>query len=366
MGALTSKTYTYKSRPWELRSKDTISLKDPFLPLIRAYVGQKQILRILPVVGEEEWLSDNSRFFESQRFTTSCVIKLVILSEYNINRVFLSEIETFQRKLSLKETLISMALDIENKKELSIIVGAETDITVLSAIRKFDNLKEILKINVFNPTAQQEISNTIITEEDLKNHTIILMTPTKEISPLFDVKLQDFIDEGGELISFHIPESADDVLSHLGASKNTLHKILSGRVLTKLPPLFIIPDYLKSIIPTTFKTFILGKPVDNCFFGNYEKSNFKSSSNILNLDADLHMIEDSMKNTYLISPSYLKLKTNQIYIPALSFWNENRLYKTMFNEIHRSYAVLLFKNSANAMVDFLTLFHVFLQKRLQK
>jgi NADH dehydrogenase/NADH:ubiquinone oxidoreductase subunit G len=51
VGALTLKTYAYKARPWELRSKDTISLKDLFLPPIRIYLMKNQILRILPMMG---------------------------------------------------------------------------------------------------------------------------------------------------------------------------------------------------------------------------------------------------------------------------------------------------------------------------
>lgn len=30
MGALTSKLYTYKARPWEIKSQETISIQDPF------------------------------------------------------------------------------------------------------------------------------------------------------------------------------------------------------------------------------------------------------------------------------------------------------------------------------------------------
>lgn len=355
MGALTSKSYTYKSRPWELRSKDTISLKDPFFPLIRAYMGQQQILRILPVVDEEEWLSDASRFFSSEKIITSCLTKLTLLSEYNIEGRILSEESTYPRRLTFNETMMSLLIDIEREKGLSIILGPESDITVMSAIRKFDSLKKIFKINVINPFAQREINNTRLTLENLKKHSVFLMTSINEIAPLLNVQIQDFVDEDGELFTFNVEESRYMEASHLGSSYKTLEKILSGRILTKLPPLFIIPYYLKSVIPLKFKTFVLGNPVDNCFFVTKKNFSLGQGTNILNLDGYLKIKDNVNRNTYVISPSTSYVKAYQIYIPVLSFWNENRVYKNMFQKINRSYSVLLFKNSSKAMVDFLNL-----------
>ncbi len=64
VGALTSKPYQSRSRPWELTKTESIDVMDALGSAIRVDSRGKEVLRILPRVNEainEEWISDKTR-----------------------------------------------------------------------------------------------------------------------------------------------------------------------------------------------------------------------------------------------------------------------------------------------------------------
>lgn len=65
VGALTSKPYAFKSRPWELRKTESIDVLDAVGANIRIDSRNSQVLRIMPRLNEavnEEWINDKTRF----------------------------------------------------------------------------------------------------------------------------------------------------------------------------------------------------------------------------------------------------------------------------------------------------------------
>ena len=65
VGALTSKPYAFKARPWELRKTESIDVMDAVGSNIRVDARGREIMRILPRNNDnvnEEWISDKSRF----------------------------------------------------------------------------------------------------------------------------------------------------------------------------------------------------------------------------------------------------------------------------------------------------------------
>ncbi len=65
VGALTSKPYAFKARPWELTKTESIDVHDAIGSNIRVDVKGREVLRILPRLHEdvnEEWISDRTRF----------------------------------------------------------------------------------------------------------------------------------------------------------------------------------------------------------------------------------------------------------------------------------------------------------------
>ena len=65
VGALTSKPYEFKARPWELRKTETIDAMDAVGSSIRVDARGREVMRILPRTHDdvnEEWISDKTRF----------------------------------------------------------------------------------------------------------------------------------------------------------------------------------------------------------------------------------------------------------------------------------------------------------------
>ncbi|MBI04818.1 MAG: NADH-quinone oxidoreductase subunit G [Pelagibacteraceae bacterium] len=65
VGALTSKPYSFKSRPWELTKTETYDVFDGIGSSIRVDTIGKKVMRVLPRINEEtneEWISDKTRF----------------------------------------------------------------------------------------------------------------------------------------------------------------------------------------------------------------------------------------------------------------------------------------------------------------
>ena len=92
VGALTSKPYSFKARPWEIQSIETIDILDSLGTNIRIDTRDLNIMRILPRINEElnqEWISDKTRFsfdaFFLQRIQSPAVI---ITSNYIYNLLF--------------------------------------------------------------------------------------------------------------------------------------------------------------------------------------------------------------------------------------------------------------------------------------
>lgn len=65
VGALTSRPYAFKGRPWELSKHESIDVLDAVGSNIRIDVRGNEIMRILPRLNEEineEWISDKTRY----------------------------------------------------------------------------------------------------------------------------------------------------------------------------------------------------------------------------------------------------------------------------------------------------------------
>jgi NADH-quinone oxidoreductase subunit G len=65
VGALTSKPYMFKARPWELKKTESIDVMDAVGSNIRVDTRGREVMRILPRLNEdvnEEWISDKTRY----------------------------------------------------------------------------------------------------------------------------------------------------------------------------------------------------------------------------------------------------------------------------------------------------------------
>lgn len=80
VGALTSKPYAFRARPWELYHTETVDVMNGLGSNIRVDARGLQVMRILPRLNDdinEEWIDDKSRFacdgLSTQRLTTPLI-----------------------------------------------------------------------------------------------------------------------------------------------------------------------------------------------------------------------------------------------------------------------------------------------------
>lgn len=80
VGALTSKPYAFRARPWELKRTETIDVMDALGSNVRVDTRGIEVMRVLPRLNDdinEEWISDKSRFacdgLKTQRLTTPLI-----------------------------------------------------------------------------------------------------------------------------------------------------------------------------------------------------------------------------------------------------------------------------------------------------
>lgn len=80
VGALTSKPYAFRARPWELQHTETVDVLNGLGSNIRADARGLEVMRILPRLNDdinEEWIDDKSRFacdgLQTQRLTTPLI-----------------------------------------------------------------------------------------------------------------------------------------------------------------------------------------------------------------------------------------------------------------------------------------------------
>lgn len=80
VGALVSKPYAFRARPWELQHTETVDVLDALGSNIRVDARGLQVMRIVPRLNDdinEEWINDKSRFacdaLSTQRLTTPLI-----------------------------------------------------------------------------------------------------------------------------------------------------------------------------------------------------------------------------------------------------------------------------------------------------
>jgi NADH-quinone oxidoreductase chain G len=129
VGALTSKPYAFLSRPWELKSTESIDLFDSIHSNIRIDTRGYDIMRVLPRLNElinEEWISDKVRF----SFDGFSVQRLTVPLAKNDQGVF------YPIKWSQAIETISKKLHSSKANSIGFSVGSMCDLESLADLKQ--------------------------------------------------------------------------------------------------------------------------------------------------------------------------------------------------------------------------------------
>ena len=203
VGALTSKPYQFKARPWELKRTDSIDIFDAIGSNIRIDSRAQEILRVTPRANDlinEEWITDKVRFnydgYYQQRIDQPYIRKNGKLEP-----------------VSWPDAIKSLKQKLKQSKPLSVI-GDQVDIETGYAVKKF--MKNFGENNVECRTDNQAIIhnniesirfNTPLTEIENTDLIILGGTNPRIEAPIINHKIFKAYNNFAEI--FNIGENLD-------------------------------------------------------------------------------------------------------------------------------------------------------------
>ena len=195
VGALTSKPYKFKARPWELKRTDSIDIFDGVGSNIRIDSRAEEILRITPRVNEEvneEWITDKVRFnydaYYNQRIDKPYIKKGPKLIESNWS----DALDVLKKKLE--------------KSSPFALVGPHTDLETGYAVKKFmsnfgPNRVEVRTDNqtILNENPMSYIFNSSILEVEESDLIILIGVNPKLEAPIINYKILKSYNKGNDV-----------------------------------------------------------------------------------------------------------------------------------------------------------------------
>ena len=274
VGALTSKPYQFKARPWELKRTDSIDIFDSVGSNIRVDSRAEEILRVTPRTNEfinEEWISDKVRFnydgYYQQRIDTPYIRKNQKLSSS-----------------SWEESLKILKNKLKSLKPLALI-GEHVDLETGYAINKF--MSNFGKDNVECRTDNQAILenldsyrfNTPLNEIENSDLIILLGTNPKIETPIINHKIFKAYNNNSRIFNIGENISLNYQTEYLGDKLSNLNNEKLIKALKKSSnPLIIIGSAflnkikniktLKSIFSFADKYNVITKDKNNLNFLN--------------------------------------------------------------------------------------------------
>ena len=141
VGALTSKSYTFKARPWELKSIETIDLTDSVGSNVYVNFNNSSILRVLPKLNSEineNLISDKARFSFDSHFSHN---RLNNALDYKVNEITCNE---------NSKTLLKALKDLVLKNKSLILISDDLNFECLNFLKKLCVIYPNTKVRAIN------------------------------------------------------------------------------------------------------------------------------------------------------------------------------------------------------------------------
>lgn len=158
VGALTSKPYAFKARPWEVRSMESIDLSDGLGSNVYIHSVDSDIIRILPKYNSEineTIISDKARYFNDST------------SSYNLLTNFFFYNNNEKKSISSLSHTVDLCKHLLNKKRVLIIGSEELNFETLSLARKISFMNPKVSFRVVNSAEKRLKTNVFINRLNL-------------------------------------------------------------------------------------------------------------------------------------------------------------------------------------------------------
>lgn len=248
VGALTSKPYAFRARPWELKRTETIDVLDAVGSNIRVDTRGIEVMRVLPRLNDdvnEEWISDKTRFacdgLKTQRLTTPLI--------RNGDKF---ETATWDEALSTIAAAYSKIKPQEG--ELKAIAGALVDAESLVSLKDLVNklgsenvttdVKQSVNAHGFDIRSNYIFNSTIDGIEDADQILLVGTNPRFEAAVLNTRIRKVWLRSNLEISSIGQEFDSTFDVTNLGEDAKALQEALQGSIGEKLgqakKPLIIV------------------------------------------------------------------------------------------------------------------------------
>ncbi|KAI9158493.1 putative NADH dehydrogenase (ubiquinone) 78K chain precursor [Paramyrothecium foliicola] len=155
VGALTSKPYAFRARPWELKHSESIDVLDGLGSNIRVDSRGLEVMRIIPRLNDdvnEEWINDKTRFacdgLKTQRLTMPLVRRE-------------GKFEAASWEEALSEVARAWEVKQPQANEFKVVAGALTEVESLVVAKDMANKLGSENLALDTPTGNQPFAHGV-------------------------------------------------------------------------------------------------------------------------------------------------------------------------------------------------------------
>ncbi|CAJ2511169.1 Uu.00g067940.m01.CDS01 [Anthostomella pinea] len=234
VGALTSKPYAFRARPWELKKTETFDVHDALGSAIRVDSRGLEVMRVLPRLNDdvnEEWINDKTRFacdgLKNQRLTMPLVRRE-------------GKFEPAPWEQALTEIAAAYRQVAPTGNEFKVIAGALTEVESLVAMKDLANKLGSDNLALDMPSGDQPLAHgvdvrsnylfnsTIYGVEDVDCMLIVGTNPRHEAAVLNARIRKQWLRSDLEIGVVGETWDSTFEFEHLGADFAALKKALAG------------------------------------------------------------------------------------------------------------------------------------------
>lgn len=250
VGALTSKPYAFRARPWELKKTESIDVHDALGSNIRIDARGLEVMRVVPRLNDdvnEEWINDKSRFacdgLKTQRLTLPLIRRD-------------GRFEAADWEQALTEIAQGWEKKAPKGNEFKVVAGDLTDVETMVAMKELANKLGSENLALDQPSGSQPIAHGVDVRsnylfnsriwgiEDADSILIVGSNPRHEAAVLNARIRKQWMRSDLEIGV--VGESWDSTFEfeHLGTDLDALKKALSGpfgkKLSTAKKPMIIV------------------------------------------------------------------------------------------------------------------------------
>jgi NADH-quinone oxidoreductase chain G len=387
VGALTSKSYAFKARPWELRVVESVDCSDSTGSSIYVHFKESEIFRITPKINKDindNLISDKARF----SFDSNSTQRVAKPFEYNkllkihASTDWVSILEQFENKLNSNENILFLVNNNLDYQSLNLLKRLSKNYSTKIDIQNIDAIGDSL--NSFNSWIFNKIS-------DLKQESKLCFLVSSNIrveSAIINSKLRiKYVNKDLNVFSLSQKFNSNFNTQFINLNINNLVSIFEGKnksfaklfLLNKAPIVCLGESITKRNLSVDNIVFSLKRIMSSCIFLNI-KNGANSSLDFLNIKSfNLRALEKSktvvavnledtlsalkyifLQKSYNIfwlttHGSKLALRSNYI-LPILSEFEEEKIFVNLEGRPQKTLQSVSGTENMRSLQKFLSIF----------